>query len=724
MTDEELLTLAVTAFEAGQLDEAERRGAELARRQPESEAAWQLLGLVALQQNRIEAAVERLSHFVRLAPTNAEAHNTLGVACQRKGDTTGALAEFQTAVGLSPHYPAAQANLGRILIASGRYAEAVPALQAAVTEQPVNAALHRDLGGALHRAGRPQEAIAAFLAALTGAPDDLEARQNLGIVLAETGAWSEAEPTLRAVLQRSPRNLVALCHLADVLAATGRLDEAIQTFRGALALDPNHLAALNNLGNLLQQSGDYGEAIALFRAALRVDPASAAVRVNLARVLQEQGQVEDAIATYRAALTLAPDLAAAHTGLLLSLHYDPRTTAAELAREHRRWAERRVTAPASHAYANSANPERPLRVGFVSPDFWHHPVARFLLPLFREHDRARFEFFAYANSRHRDGMSLELHRRAAHWRDVTACTDSQFAHQVRADRIDILIDLAGHTSGSRLSGFASKPAPIQVSYLGYPDTTGLPAIDYRVVDPWSDPPGLTDPFCTEELWRLPTCAWCYSPPSAAPSPAVTERLTRGAISFGSFNTLAKLSAPLVAWWAALLRELPASRLVLKAKALTDRGTRRVVEQRFAAHGIATSRLLLLPWARTIEEHIAQYAEIDLALDSFPFHGTTTTCDALWMGVPVVTLAGDMHHSRVGVSLLHQVGLDACVAHSPSDYVRRAAELARDPTRLGTLHGDLRARMAASPLRDERGFTAEFETMLRAMWRRWCVQGRG
>lgn len=569
-----------------------------------------------------------------------------------------------------------------------------------------------------HRAGRLAEAATIYEQILKVHPAHADSLQLLGVAFFQAGDPERGLLLIDRAIALQPNVAFYEMNRGQVLERLGRLEESAAATRRAIALDPNLPEAHNNLGAYLEKKHRLVEAAEAFRQALRVKPDYPEAHTNLGNVLKEQSELAAALVHYRQAVALRPQFSLLHSNLLLALHFQDELSPAQIAAEHRAWARQFQTGRLAGT-PGGADPDRRLRLGFISPDFRDHPVARFLLPFLAHHDRTRFEICCYADSHYRDAITEEIQSWATTWRDATAWSDARLAQQVQEDRIDLLFDLAGHTSRSRLPVFAAKPAPVQISYLGYPDSTGLDTIDYRIVDAWSDPPGMTDPYCSEKLWRLSAGAWCYRPPAYAPPPVPSERLAAGAIHFGSFNTLAKLSPALLALWADILKALPISRLVLKAKALHDAAVRTALERRFAAQGIAAERLVLLPWTETVEAHLAQYAEVDIALDSFPYHGTTTTCDALWMGVPVVSLAGQMHHARVGVSLLHRVGLDWCVAETPAEYVRIATDLARDPEKLSALRAGLRARMSASSLRDERGFAAEFQTMLRAMWREHC-----
>jgi protein O-GlcNAc transferase len=749
MNADEQLAAAIASFEAGHLADAERQCESLLQFPPVSAMAWQIAGLIALQQGQLDIAIARLHECARLAPENPEAHNTLGVAYQLQGEHGAALPRFQQAVRLAPTYIAAQTNLGRSLQALGRFAEAERTLRTVLTLQPADPAshhalalmrasqndfsgaiaacraalaimpdfalAHNTLGTALQRLGQPREAIASFRAAVAAAPDFLEAWKNLGLALQEIGERLEAAAALRAALRLDLTQSPLHCQLGDVLAAGGNLAEAEQEFRSALALDPNNLAARNNLGNLLQQKGDYASAIECYRAATEAHPTATGVLVNLARAWHEQGCLDEAIATYRQAIVQAPDLAVAHTGLLLALHYHPQTSAADLAAEHRSWAARHA-APlygTIQAHRNSRQPDRRLRIGYVSPDLCHHPIARFLLPLLQQHDRRHFEIFAYSATLRPDEMTQRLRSHTDVWRDIALLNDEAATELIRRDQIDILVDLTAHTAGTRLLVFARKPAPVQVTYLSYCSTTGLETIDYRLSDPYLDPPETDLRNYTEKTVRLPETYWCYSAPELLVEPA--PNANPSVMTFGCLNNFAKVTDAAVAVWARVLRAVPASRLLLFAPAGIPRDR---VNRVFQAKEVDPARVDFVG-RQDYRSYLATFDRIHIALDPFPFTGGTTTCDALWMGVPVVTRAGQTAVSRGGASLLSNTGLPDLIARTDDRYVEIATSLARDRTRLTDLRTTLRPRLQSSPLMNAPRFTRNVEHAFRAMWRTWC-----
>jgi len=405
------------------------------------------------------------------------------------------------------------------------------------------------------------------------------------------------------------------------------------------------------------------------------------------------------------------------------MNYSARNAPEAVAAEHRAWGEKAsaaVSVPGSRDL--DRDPARRLRIGYVSPDFRRHSVAYFFEALLAEHDPDAVEAVCYAHVPAPDPMTERLKGLAHEWHDIATLDDPALAEKIRGERIDILVDLAGHTAKNRLPVFVHKPAPIQVTYLGYPNTSGLARIDYRLTDAVADPPGDGDDLYAERLVRLDRCFLAYRPPPAAPAVSGLPSERIGRITFGSFNNNTKITPELIAVWSRILRELPTSRLLLKSGPFADRETRQRYLDLFAAEGIEPKRIRAFGYLPEVSDHLNFYANIDLALDTFPYNGTTTTCEALWMGVPVLTLAGPVHASRVGASLLTAVGIEDLIARDTDAYVGKAIGLASDPARLADLRSRLRPAMATSPLTDGAGLARAIENAYRRMWRKWCENG--
>jgi predicted O-linked N-acetylglucosamine transferase (SPINDLY family) len=604
---------------------------------------------------------------------------------------------------------------------AGRIPQAEQLYRQILAQQPTHAGALHYLGMIAYQLGRSDIAVDLIRQAIAIEPNNAEAYYNLAIAVGQMGQLNEAIALYRQAIALKPDYPQAFVNLGDALRLTGQLDEAIAANRQAIALKPDYAQTYNNLGNALGQRGQLEEAIAACRQSIALNPNISEAYYNLGIALGYNGQTSEAIAAYRQAIVLNPNSPQPHSNLIFTMHYDPDCDARAIAQEAARW-NRQHAEPLKRyiqPHANDRDPDRRLRIGYVSPDLRQHSVAYFLENLLAQHNTASVDVFCYSDVARPDAMTARLQKCAAHWRDIVGLKDAQVDQKIREDRVDILVDLAGHTVGNRLLVFARKPAPVQVTYLGYPDTTGLTTIDYRLTDGYADPPGIADDSRSEQLVRLPDTFLCYRPSDNAPAVGPAPALAAGHVTFGSFNALAKINAPLVAIWSKILDGVPNSRMILKGLGMGTAGARQRILDFFATHQIAPNRVELIGWAASEKEHLQLYNRIDIALDTYPYHGTTTTCEAMWMGVPVVTLAGNAHVSRVGVSLLSNVGVPELIADSQEKYVRLASDLAHDPARLSSLRSTLRQRMAQSPLMDAPRFARNVEAAYRQMWRTWC-----
>ena len=606
-----------------------------------------------------------------------------------------------------------------------------------------------------HQAGRLAEAEPLYRQILTVAPQHPDAMHLLGVIAHQLGQDEVAMQIILQAIALKPTAPMFYSNLGQVYRKVGRPDEAIAAFHQALQLSPDYADAYNNLGNVYNDRGQLHDAIAAFRRGLQIQPDCPEACVNLGGALADLGQLDEAIAAYREALRLRPDYADAldylgdallhqgchkeaieacrravqlnpnhsyaHSHLLFGLHYLPDLDAKEIFAEHLRWAAAHATPLAGGItqHRNDRDPGRRLRIGYVSPDFLEHPVAFFLDGLLGAHHLENVEIFCYANIRREDATTGRFRQLAGQWRMIAGRSDEQVAEQIRQDGIDILVDLSGHTGHHRLLVFARKPAPIQVSYLGYCDTTGMAVMDYRLTDAHADSPGATEHLHTEQLVRLPDSAWCYRPSEQSAPVSPPPVLRSGHITFGCFNARPKITDAVLGLWSRLLLSVPGSRLLLKNLGFREPSVQQRTRSLLADVGITPDRVELVGWAPTLAEHLNYYNQVDIALDTFSYHGTTTTCEALWMGVPVVTQAGRTHVSRVGVSLLTTVGLPELIAADDEDYLRIAVRLASDVNVLAALRSTLRSRLSASPLLDAPRFARHVEQAYRQMWRTWC-----
>jgi predicted O-linked N-acetylglucosamine transferase (SPINDLY family) len=683
----EALQIALQHHQAGQLQDAEALYRQILQVQPQHPDALHLLGVLAHQGGQHEVAVRYIERAIACDPQVAAFHNNLGEVYRAMGQLPDAIAHYRRALGLQPAYPEAHYNLGNALRDQGNLAEAVASYEKALALRPGYAEAHNNLGVTLKEQGRLGEAVAQYKKALAHISDSAEVYSNLGVALQEQGEFQEA----------------------------------VTYHQKALACRPGSADLHNNLGNAFQAQGLLEDAVTYYRQALALKPDYVEAHGNLAFALIQQGKHEEGVARFRQALALQPDNAGTHSKLLFCMTYSTADPGI-MAQEYKKWDEMHAAALAAQikSHENDSDPERRLRVGYVSGDFRWHAANYFFEPVLTEHDRGRVEVFCYSNGLRSDATTERLRALTDAWRNIAGLSDEAVANRIRADRIDILVDLSNHTAYNRLMVFARKPAPVQVAYLWFGPTTGLSAMDYKLVDRWFVPDGSPEWF-SEELISLPRCVVCYRPPEEAPPVASSAATKTRCITFGCFNRLAKVTPEVVHLWASILMAVPEARLLLKDKTLADPAQRLRYQGLFVAQGIDSRRIKCLPQS-PFTEYLATYGRLDIALDPFPYSGCTTTCEALWMGVPVITLAGVMSHSRVGVSILSSLGLENLIAPTRAAYVEKAVELASDREALARLRAELRPRMAESTVCDARGLAREVEKAYRRMWHRWCQTG--
>ena len=599
---------------------------------------------------------------------------------------------------------------------AGRLDEALESYRRLMAEAPRNFDAVHLAGVVALQQGRAAEAASLLSRAHALAPSHAVCAMRLALALSAFGRHEEAEGRLRKLLGRAPDWHEAWDNLGYVLQLRGRMPEAIDCHRRAVRLQPGFAGGWCNLGLALLFTGRAGEALACQDRALALEPGHSQANHGRGLALQHLHRIPEAVEAYGAAIAQAPRDTATRSYRLMALHYLDGLSRDEILAEHKAFGA--VVDP--RPGADHPRPPLPfaprgsrrLRVGFLSPDLRTHSISYFLEPLLRHRDRAEFEIILYHDHFVVDGTSERLRSLADCWRNLVGRPGPEAEAQIRADAPDILVDLAGHTGLNRLELFARRLAPVQVTYLGYPDTTGVAAMDYRLVDGITDPIGEADAYCTERLVRFAPTAWTYSPPEDAPQPLARED---GPVRFGSFNNLAKVGDETLRGWAGLLALVPDARLLLKAAGLGEDGVGGWMRGRLEAAGIDPARVEFLGRTAGTAEHLACYRRVDVALDTFPYHGTTTTCEALWMGVPVVTLAGDRHAARVGASLLTAVGHPEWVARSWSEYASIAAGIAHRQAGSLADRALLRAEVARSPLMGHPAQAARFFTALRGCW---------
>jgi len=669
-------------FNQGRHAEAEASARALTAAHPDHGFCWKALGAVLLALSRPAEALEVNARAAALLPDDTQVQANLAIALQALGRLPEAEAGYRRALILDPDYADAHSNLGNTLHAMERTAEAEVCFRRALALAPGSAYIHANLGAALNALGRPQEAEACCRRALELNPHAAQAHNNLGMALNALNRAAEAEPC----------------------------------FRRALALRPGYAEALNNLGNALHQLGRLKESEESFRASLDNRPADPETLSNLGNTLHTLGRLREAEDCYRQALALRPGLAAARSNLLFVLSHAEHCGPAEYLAEAKRYgAEAAARAGSRYGFWRcDAAPQR-LRVGFVSGDLRSHPVGHFLEAVLGCLDPARVELFAYPTANDGDALTERIRPRFAAWKSLAGLNDDTAAELIHADGVHVLVDLSGHTAQNRLELFARKPAQVQASWLGYFASTGLAEMDFLLADDTGVPETHRQWF-TETVLALPETRLCFTAPREDIAVGPLPALQNGFVTFGSFQNLAKIGQPVLDLWAGALTALPASRLRVQCRQLGDAAAAEALLAGLARRGVDPARVRLLTGVPRAE-YLAAHNEIDIILDTFPYPGGTTTCEALWMGVPTLTLAGKGLLGRQGASLLSAAGLPGWIAWSEAEYQRKVVALAADLPALAALRQNLRGRVLASALFDAPRFARRLEAALWDMWAR-------
>jgi protein O-GlcNAc transferase len=705
----------------GQLDEAVAYFRRAVQADPANAATQMNLGDALKALGQLSDAAASYRRALEIMPDDMATLLKLGDVLGDGGDWAGAIASYRCALEIDPDHLGANMGQGIALLELKQHDAAEMWFRRAVDIEPACAEAHSNLGVILKKRRQLDAAAACFRQALAIRPDFAEGHVNLGNVLQALGQIDAAVTCYLRALEIKPDFAQAHSNYGTVLQFLDQLEQAEQRYRRALEIKPDLAVAHNNLGIVLSLVRRLDDSVASYQCAIAAEPDYAEAYANLGGVLKDVGRLDEAMAAIRRALELDSDCVVAHNNLLFIQNYVAHQPAALLLADARRFGDMttRLARPFTD-WPNSPDPERPLRVGFVSGDLCDHPVGYFLegvLAALSAQAAGRLELFAYSNGRGEDSTSQRIRACCDGWHSVAFLADEALARLIREDGIDILVDLSGHTALNRLPVFAWKPAPVQVSWLGYFATTGVAAIDYFIADHWTLTPAQEVHF-SEQIWRLPETRLCFTPPKADVAVSPLPALSNGYITFGSFNNLSKMNDAVVALWAQVLHAVPGSRLFLKYQQLAEASVRQGTCERFGVHGIAPDRLIFEDYVPRAN-YLAAYQRVDIALDPFPFPGGTTTVEALWMGVPVLTLAGERFLSRQGVGLLMNAGLPEWVASDPSDYVTRAVAQAGDLQALASLRSGLRQQVLASPIFDAPRFAQHFDAALRAMWRKWC-----
>jgi len=706
----------------------------------------------AEKQGRLHEACDRYREAAAAAPGYSKAHLNLGIGLEAIGDTDGAIGCHEQALACEPADPYANYNLGRLLLSRGVLQRAEQLLGQALRSRPDFPEARIMMAHALQAQGGLEASAVELEVALRQRPDDFRANYQYGLVLRgldrladsesalrratvinpenvdacydlatllmARNEMGQAEPYLRAVLARKPDFVEARAALCRVLETEGDLTAATAELEAVLEQRPNWADALYTYATFLMRMDRNAEAEAVLRRIIAIDSSFVLAYRILGYLMYREGRIAEALDVCRAGRMCIPDSFELASLELFVLNFADDVSVETLFGRHREFGERleATFAPRFTHCGDGRDPERRLRVGYVSSDFKYHPVGQFILPVLERHDRSRFEVYCYATGKRDDEITRQLAMRADVWRNVPTLSELELAEVIQRDHVDILVDLAGHSSVPRLGVFAQQPAPVQAAWLGYLNTTGLKRIRYRITDRYADPPDLTDHLHTESLVRLPHSQWCYRPFISVPAAQTSPVERNGHVTFGSLGQTAKLSPSIRRLWVEVLNMLPESRLVILGVA-KGRADNELLRD-FAGAGIAAARITIVPWVPE-HEYFRWLNSIDIVLDTQPYSGGTTTCDALWMGVPVVTVAGPRSASRSAASVLTTVGLVEWIASTPDDYVRLAVESARDEKKIMQLRASLRQRILESSLMDEPRFVHDLEDAYRHMWQTWC-----
>lgn len=713
------LQQAIAHHQNGELPQAQALYRQILQTNPAQPDALHLLGLIEHQLGHSDAGVALIQRAMQANPLEAMYPFNLGNLQMDLSRFADAVVCYQKAVELQPRSEDALQGLAAALRAAGRTREATQCVLkiSELRRQQASALLQQ--GNAFFENKELDHAAACFHQMLQLRPDFAEGYFNLATVLQFQGKLDESVAAYRQAIALKPAYAEAHCNMGRALKRQKKFDEAMVSFRQALMLNPKLFEAHNNLGNTFFLQGRLDEAVQSYRKALRLQPGAVDTQIDMATALINLGRIDEAIQLYRAILTTGSlRRAEVHSALLFTLLLHHRCSADELFAEHQRYGQMFETPLKSswRPHTNTPDRQRRLKVGYLSGDFCGHAVWYFIAPILPHHDRDAFEIYAYYNNTYRDGYTDRIEANVDHWRACPALTDDELAARIRTDGIDILVDLSGHTAHHRLLVMARKPAPVQATWIGYPGSTGLTSIDYRITDPWQDPPGVAERLHTEKLVWLPSGMAFASEPQAA---AVNElpALTQGYMVLACLNNLTKVNDAVIALWSRILQAVPDARLMLGNVAQGP--VKQRIVNGFAQHGIALERLILQPRVSLLD-YLALHNQIDLALDPFPYNGGTTTMHSLWMGVPVVTFEGDHAVSRLSAAHLSRVGLPQFIAHSEEDYLQCVLHAAQDLTGLNCIRQSLRQRMTTGEC-DPVRITRHLEEAYRNMWRTWCAQ---
>ncbi|MBW2466843.1 MAG: tetratricopeptide repeat protein, partial [Deltaproteobacteria bacterium] len=681
---------ALALHQTGRLLQAEALYRKILAADPEHADALHYLGLLAHQTGKSDIAVQLIHKAISSRPDYTDAYNSLGVVLNDLGKLQDAVASYRKALSLKPDYPEVLSNLGNVLMDQGKLDKAAACFRQALSLKPEYAELYFNLGNALKAQAKLAEAVDCYQKALSLRPDYAATHYNLACTFMAQGRLDEAGNGFLKALSLKPDYADAHYNLGNVFKDQGKLDKAVGCYQRALSLKPDNPDAHFNLGITFKDQGKLDEAVSCYRRALSLNPDYAEVHNNLGVILNDLGRLEEAVASFRKALALKPYFAVAHSNLLMSLNYIPGASTVNYLDEARHFGMKvagKIRKPFSD-WTCSSNPEQ-ISVGLVSGDLRNHPVGYFLENLLTNIDFQKINLIAFTTNSYEDELTVRLRSRFKSWRSLQGMSDEAAARLIHDDGVHVLLDLSGHTNYNRLPVFGWKPAPVQATWLGYSASTGIAEMDYIIADPISVPEFYQEHF-TEKVWYLPETRLCFSPPGPDEYLAVKSlpALHNGYITFGSFQNLTKINDAVLAVWGRILELLPQARLRLQTWLFHSSEVRVQLQERLKGYGVNPERVAFAD-AVPRKEYLAAHAEVDIILDTFPFSGGTTTCEALWMGVPTVTLLGNTMIARQGASLLACAGLDDWICENEEVYVAKALTHAADVEKLARLRSGLR-----------------------------------
>ncbi|XP_071908460.1 probable UDP-N-acetylglucosamine--peptide N-acetylglucosaminyltransferase SPINDLY [Coffea arabica] len=745
--------------------------AEAIRLDPQNSCALTHCGILYKEEGRLVEAAESYQKALRADPSYKPAAECLaivltdlGTSLKLAGNTQEGIQKYYEAIKIDPHYAPAYYNLGVVYSEMMQYEVALNCYEKAALERPMYAEAYCNMGVIYKNRGDLESAIACYERCLAVSPNFEIAKNNMAIALTDLGTKVKLEGDINQGVAYYKKALYYNWHYADAMYNLGvaygemlkfdmaivfyelafhfnphcaeacnnlgviykdrdNLDKAVECYQMALSIKPNFSQSLNNLGVVYTVQGKMDAAANMIEKAIVANPTYAEAYNNLGVLYRDAGSIFMAIDAYERCLKIDPDSRNAGQNRLLAMNYINEGTDDKLYEAHREWGSRFMRLyPQYTSWDNPKDPERTLTIGYVSPDYFTHSVSYFIEAPLVYHDYENYKVVVYSAVVKADAKTIRFRDRVLKkggiWRDIYGVDEKKVANMVREDKVDILVELTGHTANNKLGMMACRPAPVQVTWIGYPNTTGLPTIDYRISDPLADSPD-TKQKHVEELVRLPACFLCYTPSPEAGPVSPTPALSNGFVTFGSFNNLAKITPKVLQVWARILRAVPNSRLIIKCKPFCCDSVRQRFLSTLEQLGLDSTRVDLLPLILLNHDHMQAYSLMDISLDTFPYAGTTTTCESLYMGVPCVTMGGSVHAHNVGVSLLNTVGLPNLVAKNEDEYVQQAVQLATDVTALSNLRIGLRDLMSKSPLCDGPKFTQGLEAAYRNMWRRYC-----